>query len=59
VGALLVVGLFDIALILLSSLAGASLVVEALSFDPLLQVALFVLLIAAGIVIQFQLMREF
>ncbi|HEX9117237.1 MAG TPA: hypothetical protein VGA61_14305, partial [Anaerolineae bacterium] len=52
VGALLVAALFGLALIILSSVAGAGLVVMALQLQGMTELAVFVLLVAAGIIFQ-------
>jgi hypothetical protein len=51
-GVLLAIYLFDAALIILSALAGATLIVQALSLDPLVTVILFVVLVVLGILVQ-------
>ncbi|MBE7553864.1 MAG: DUF4203 domain-containing protein [Anaerolineales bacterium] len=51
-GVLLAIYLFDAALIILSALAGASLIVQAISLDPLVTVILFLVLVLLGILIQ-------
>ncbi len=59
IGAILVVFLFDVALIGLSALAGAALIVQTLDLDPLIGLALFVVLCIVGIGIQaYMLQRE-
>ena len=58
IGAILVLALFDWALIVLSSLAGAMLMVNALSLPPALQVLTFLGLVVAGIAIQAALMQR-
>jgi hypothetical protein len=52
VGVLLAIYLFDAALIILSALAGASLIVQAISLDPWVTVILFVILVVLGILVQ-------
>lgn len=52
IGAVLVFVLFDWALILLSSLVGASLVAPVVSADPQTQTVMFLLLAVIGIVVQ-------
>jgi hypothetical protein len=52
VGAILVGVLFDWALIVLSSLTGAGLIVQSFDLRPLLALLLFAVLLAAGIVFQ-------
>ena len=49
--------LFDWGLILVSSLAGASLVVQAVDLGPALEAGGFLVLLAAGVLIQARLMR--
>ena len=56
IGFFLAIMLIDWALILLSSLAGAILIVEGLYFMPLFKILLFILLFSAGIVIQRRMM---
>jgi hypothetical protein len=59
IGAILVIFLFDVALIGLSSLAGAALIVQTLDLDPLIGLALFVVLCIVGIGVQaYMLQRE-
>jgi hypothetical protein len=57
-GAVLVFVLFDWALIFLSSLLGASLVVPALVADPQIQIILFLVLAVIGIVVQVGLLKR-
>lgn len=52
IGAVLMYLLFDWALILLSSIAGASLIVQSLQWAPIYQMLLFGVLIAAGVAFQ-------
>ena len=52
IGAVLVVAFFDFALIALSSLAGAELIIQTLNFERLTSVLLFVLLVAIGAALQ-------
>lgn len=52
IGFLLAIILIDWALIILSSLAGALLVVEGIHFIPLFKMLLFIFLLSAGIMIQ-------
>lgn len=52
IGAVLVILLFDWALIVLSSLTGATLVVQAAGLNPTLTLVLFVVLLVVGFVIQ-------
>jgi len=56
-GCILAVLLFDWALILLSSLAGAVLILEGISFNPHVKAILFVALFIAGVLIQRGMMR--
>jgi len=57
VGALLLVAVFDWALIALSSLFGATMIVQAIPLDPLISLLLFGGLVVAGIMIQASLWR--
>jgi hypothetical protein len=57
VGAMLVVLLFDWALIVLSSLVGASLISQAIPLEPLLGVVLFIGSLCVGIVTQTGMIR--
>jgi len=52
IGFMLVLWLFDWAIITLSSLAGAALVVQAFNFQNVLAGVVFVLLVLAGVIIQ-------
>jgi hypothetical protein len=52
IGLFLAIMLIDWALIILSSLAGALLIVEGIHFIPLFKMLLFVFLLSAGIMIQ-------
>jgi len=52
IGFFLAIILIDWALIILSSLAGALLIVEGIHFIPLFKMLLFVFLLSAGIIIQ-------
>jgi hypothetical protein len=52
IGGVLALVLFDCALIVLSSFAGASLIVEALDFTRIMEIGLFLFLILVGIAIQ-------
>jgi len=52
IGAALVAFLFDWALISISSLAGASMVVNAFQFRPVIGGLFFIILVVAGVVIQ-------
>lgn len=58
VGGLLLAALFDWALILLSSLTGATIVVQATQFGPQISAALFIVLLIVGIAIQARLMQR-
>ena len=51
-GVILALYLFDAALIILSSLTGASLIVQVTHFSPLVTTLLFIILVVIGIVIQ-------
>jgi hypothetical protein len=57
VGAVLVLALFDWALIVLSSLAGATLIVRSLTMAPIIGILLFVGLVILGIAAQASFMR--
>jgi hypothetical protein len=57
-GAVLIGVLFDWALIVLSSLTGAGLIVQSLSLQPLLLALFFAVLVAAGIVTQMNAMKR-
>jgi hypothetical protein len=52
IGAVILYAVFDWALILLSTLTGAALVVQMMAFKPWVEIALFVILSAAGVVFQ-------
>lgn len=58
VGLVLMIVLFDWALVVLSSLVGAGLIVEAIQLREPVAVALFVVLAVVGIVVQAGLMRR-
>ena len=58
IGAVLLFLLFDWALIFLSSLSGASLVVQGMAFNPTLKVLLFFGLIVLGLVFQTRLFQR-
>jgi hypothetical protein len=58
IGATFVLAMFDPALILLSSIAGASTIVQALSLDTLVEIVLFVVLVVIGISIQATMMAR-
>jgi OmcA/MtrC family decaheme c-type cytochrome len=57
IGALLVAAVFDLALVLLSSLAGAALVAQAVTLPAGVELAVFLVLVALGIIIQTRLFR--
>jgi hypothetical protein len=57
VGALLMIVVFDWALIVLSSLSGASVIVQALALEWLPAMMIFVGLVTVGIVVQARLWR--
>jgi hypothetical protein len=56
IGAVLVLILFDWALIILSSLTGATLIAQAIHFGPLITALAFIVLIILGVVIQASMM---
>ncbi len=58
IGLMLVAAVFDLALIILSSLVGAALIVEATRFGPQITAFLFAILLVVGIMIQTGLMRR-
>jgi MFS family permease len=62
-GAILVIALFDIALIVLSSLLGSGLILEAMRdaerFNSTTQVIIFIALLVVGIAVQYALMRRY
>lgn len=58
IGIVLVVALFDWALIILSSLTGASLIVQGTHFRPALTGLVFILLFIVGVAIQARLMHS-
>jgi MFS family permease len=58
IGAALVILLFNWALIILSSLVGASLIVEVIQTNPTLNVIIFVVLFIIGFVIQARMIPE-
>ena len=58
IGMLMLFFIFDWALILISSLAGASMITEALSLNPGLEIGLFLALVICGLVIQTALYRN-
>jgi MFS family permease len=57
-GAVLAVALLDWALIVLSSLAGATAIVQAVNLQPTIDTIVFVVLVAVGIIVQAALMRR-
>lgn len=57
IGAALLVAVFDAALLVLSSLFGASLIVEAIELPPYQKLVLFVILLAVGLTVQSNLPR--
>jgi len=58
IGMLMLFFIFDWALIFISSLAGASLITQALTLSPGLELGLFSILVACGLVIQTVLYRK-
>lgn len=58
IGAILVQFLFEAALIVLSALAGATLIAQVTNFSPPVTAVMFILLLAVGIVVQAQMWRE-
>ena len=58
IGAILLYTVFDWALIGLSSVAGATFIVQALNWDPRAEMVLYLTLIAAGIVFQTTLLHR-
>ena len=58
IGMLMLFFIFDWALILISSLAGASMITEALSMNPGVEFGLFLALVVCGLVIQTLLYRK-
>ena len=52
IGAIILFFVFDRALILLSTLAGAGLIVQVLAFRPWVEITLFLVLVIAGVVFQ-------
>jgi hypothetical protein len=58
IGIILVLSLLELALIVLSSLAGAMLIVQATPFSPLITGLLFLSLLVVGIVIQARMLPE-
>jgi len=58
IGAMLMFFIFDWALIFISSLAGASMIIQALSLNPRMEFGLYLALVISGIVIQTVLYRK-
>ncbi len=58
IGAVLLYSLFDWALIFLSSLSGAGLIMETFTLTPQVQAFLFIALVVAGVFIQASLMKQ-
>jgi len=58
IGMLMLFFIFDWALILISSLAGASMITQALSLNPAVEFGLFLALVICGLVIQTLLYRK-
>ncbi len=58
IGAVLLYAAFDWALIVLSSVAGATLVVQAMDWNPRTEMILYAVLAAAGVLIQATLLRK-
>jgi hypothetical protein len=58
IGIILALSLFELALIVLSSLAGATLIVQAIHFSPLITSLLFLALLVVGIFIQARMLPE-
>jgi hypothetical protein len=58
IGVILALSLLELALIILSSLAGATLIVQATHFSPLITSLLFLTLLVVGIVIQARMLPE-
>ena len=56
IGAVILYFVFDWALIVLSTLAGATLIVQMVTFDPLIEIALFLGLVIAGMAFQSKIM---
>jgi len=54
----LVLALFDLALIALSSLAGANLIIQITNFSPVMTSLVFVLLVAIGAVVQVSMLKK-
>ncbi len=58
IGAILVAALLDWALIILSSLAGATAIVQAIALQPTVETIVFIVLVAIGIIVQASLVRR-
>jgi hypothetical protein len=58
VGAVLLYLIFDWALIFVSSLSGASLIIQAVNFNPRLELGMFIALVILGIIIQTMLYQK-
>ena len=58
IGAIILFFVFDWALIILSTLAGAGLIVQVLAFKPWVEITLFFVLIIAGMVVQAKTMPD-
>ncbi len=58
IGAILVITLFEIALVILSSLAGATMVLQAASLSGMVALLLFGLMIVIGIAVQARMLRQ-
>lgn len=56
-GAILAASLFEVALIVLSTLAGTLVIIQSLALNDLVKAILFILLITVGIIIQVQMWR--
>lgn len=57
-GAVLSASLFEVALILLSSVAGATLIATALDFRPAITALLFIVLVAIGLTVQIKIWQD-
>jgi MFS family permease len=58
IGAVLAVALLDWALIILSSLAGATAIVQAIALQPTVETIVFVVLVVIGVIVQAALVRR-
>ena len=58
IGALLLFFIFDWALIFVSSLTGATMVIQAIKLSPGMELMVYIALVIAGIVIQTALFRQ-